>query len=83
MLLRVSFRSLSLLCGERCRRVELLLDARFSSERLLGLLRLRATAGRGRDRSFTEATGRDWQTGHQRQNDVFHLSTPVTRCCSS
>jgi hypothetical protein len=77
MLLRAGLSSLSLLCRERCRCVELLLHARFSFQCLLGLLRLRASAGSGRHRSFTEAAPGKRQTCHEHEKLSFHLATPI------
>src|ERR1700727_2591904 len=77
MLLRAGLSSLSLLCLERCRCVELLLHALFSSERLLGLLCLRASAGSGRHRCFTEAAPRKRQTRHEHEKNLFHLAPPI------
>ena len=57
LLLRAGISGLSTLCVNRCRCVELLLDARLSSQCLFGLLGLRGSACRGRDRSLTEAAG--------------------------
>jgi hypothetical protein len=65
-LLRAGFSGLSTLCLERCRCVELLLDARLNSQCLLGLRGLRGTTCRGRDRSLTEAAGGERQTDHER-----------------
>ncbi len=65
-LLRAGFSGLATLCLERCRSVELLLDARLSSQRLLGLRDLRGTTCRGRNRSLTEAAGGKRQTDHAR-----------------
>jgi len=79
VLLRAGISGLSTLCLKRCRRVELLLDARLSSQRRLGLLGLRGTAGSGRYRSLTEAAGGERQTRHERKNYPFHLVTPLTR----
>jgi hypothetical protein len=74
MLLRAGLSSLSLLCRERCRGIELLLHARFSSERLLRLLSLRASTCRGRDRRFTEAAPGKRQTHHEHEKHSFHLA---------
>jgi hypothetical protein len=79
MLLRAGLSSLSLLCRERCRCVELLLHARFSSERLLGLVRLRARAGSGRHRCFTEAAPGKRQTRHEHEKHSFHLASLCLR----
>src|SRR5580700_8494418 len=76
MLLRAGLSSLSLLCCERCRCVELLLHALFGAERLLGLARLRASAGGGRHRCFTEAAPGKRQTRQNREKHLFHLATP-------
>jgi hypothetical protein len=77
MLLRAGLGSLSLLCGERCRCVELLLHARFSFQRLLGLLSLRASAGSGRHRGFTETAPGKRQTRQEHEKHSFHLATPI------
>ncbi len=66
LLLRAGISGLSTLCLKRCRCVELLLDARLGSQRLLGLLGLRGTACRGRERSLTDAAGGERQTDHER-----------------
>ena len=66
LLLRVGISGLSTLCLKRCRCVELLLDARLSFQCLFGLLGLRGSACRGRDRSLTEAAGGERQTEHER-----------------
>src|ERR1700677_2209768 len=79
MLLRAGLGSLSLLCCERCRRVELLLHALFGAERLLGLARLRASAGGGRHRCFTEAAPGKRQTRHEHEKHLFHLATPISQ----
>src|SRR5450631_2842058 len=79
VLLRAGISGLSMLCLKRCRCVELLLDARLSLQRRLGLLGLRGTAGGGRNRSLTEAAGAERQTRHEHKNYPFHLVTPLTR----
>jgi hypothetical protein len=78
VLLRAGISGLSTLCLKRCRCGELLLDARLSSQRLLGLLGLRGTAGRGRDRSLAEAAGGERKTYHERKKYPLHLVTPLT-----
>jgi hypothetical protein len=77
MLLRAGLSSLSLLCRERCRCVELLLHARFCFQRLLGLLSLRASAGSGRNRSLTETAPGKRQTRQEQVKHSFHLATPI------
>src|ERR1700722_12742273 len=77
MLLRAGLSGLSLLRCERCRCVELLLHALFGAERLLGLARLRASAGGGRHRCFTESAPGKRQTRHDHEKHLFHLATPI------